>query len=88
MLVIYALVTYLHSCHLIFPLISLRYWNDPEVLSKLGQAMGMPTSGEAASSTELSGPKEVEEETGYEDESVVHHTASTGDVEVCILQIY
>ena len=49
--------------------------------------MGIPTSGEAASSTELSRPEEAEEETGYEDESVVHHTASIGDVEVWILQI-
>ncbi|ONK72148.1 uncharacterized protein A4U43_C04F16290 [Asparagus officinalis] len=59
----------------------MKYWNDPEVLQKLGQAMGMPTSGEAASSTELSGPEEGEEEAGYEDESVVHHTTSVGDVE-------
>ncbi|XP_038985791.1 ankyrin repeat domain-containing protein 2A-like isoform X1 [Phoenix dactylifera] len=58
-----------------------RYWNDPEVLQKLGQAMGIGSSGEAATSTELSGPEEAEEEGGYEDESVVHHMASIGDVE-------
>lgn len=75
----------MHFCHVFFPLIFLRYWNDTEVLQKLGQAMGMPTSGEAASSTELSGPEEAEDESGYEDESVVHHTASIGDVEVFIL---
>ncbi|XP_077216431.1 ankyrin repeat domain-containing protein 2B-like [Tasmannia lanceolata] len=63
------------------PSAMMRYWNDPEVLQKLGQAMGLPTSGEAATSTELSGPEEAEEETGYEDESTVHHTASVGDVE-------
>ena len=59
-----------------------RYWNDPEVLQKLGQAMGIGSSGEAATSTEHSGPEEAEEEGGYEDESVVHHMASIGDVEV------
>jgi len=62
------------------PAAMMKYWNEPEVLQKLGQAMGMPTSGVAASSTELSGPEEAEEESGYEDESVVHHTASNGDV--------
>lgn len=72
----------MHFCHVFFPLIFLRYWNDPEVLQKLGQAMGMPTSGEAASSAELSGPDSVEEEPGDEDESVVHQAASVGDVEV------
>lgn len=43
--------------------------------------MGIGVSGEAATSAEISGPEEAEE-AGYEDESIVHHTASTGDVEV------
>ncbi|XP_038985792.1 ankyrin repeat domain-containing protein 2A-like isoform X3 [Phoenix dactylifera] len=63
------------------PTAMMKYWNDPEVLQKLGQAMGIGSSGEAATSTELSGPEEAEEEGGYEDESVVHHMASIGDVE-------
>lgn len=44
--------------------------------------MGLGAAGEAATSAELSGQDEAEEETGYEDESTVHHTASVGDVEV------
>ncbi|XP_058075152.1 ankyrin repeat domain-containing protein 2B-like isoform X2 [Magnolia sinica] len=63
------------------PSAMMRYWNDPDVLQKLGQAMGLRASGDTATSAELSGPDEVEEETEYEDESAVHHTASVGDVE-------
>ncbi|KAK9087593.1 hypothetical protein Syun_029987 [Stephania yunnanensis] len=63
------------------PAAMMRYWNDPDVLHKLGQAMGLPGAGEAATSAELSGPEEPEDETGNEDESIVHHTASVGDVE-------
>ncbi|RWR79131.1 ankyrin repeat domain-containing protein 2B [Cinnamomum micranthum f. kanehirae] len=63
------------------PAAMMRYWNDPEVLQKLGQAMGLGAAGEAATSAELSAQDEAEEETGYEDESTVHHTASVGDVE-------
>ncbi|XP_068669062.1 ankyrin repeat domain-containing protein 2B-like [Aristolochia californica] len=64
------------------PAAMMRYLNDQEVLQKLGQAMGLGSSGgEAATSAELSRPDEAEEEGGYEDESTVHHTASVGDVE-------
>ncbi|XP_043705430.1 ankyrin repeat domain-containing protein 2A-like isoform X1 [Telopea speciosissima] len=63
------------------PAAMMRYWNDPDVLQKLGQAMGLAVPGDTASSAELSGPDEAEEETGIEDESSVHHTASVGDVE-------
>ncbi|XP_068669011.1 ankyrin repeat domain-containing protein 2A-like [Aristolochia californica] len=64
------------------PAAMMRYWNDPEVLQKLGQAMGLGSSGgEAATSAELSGPDEAEEEGGYDDESTVHHTASVGNIE-------
>ncbi|KAL5991446.1 hypothetical protein ACLOJK_012355 [Asimina triloba] len=62
------------------PAAMMRYWNDPEVLQKLSQAMGLRAP-EAATSAELSGPDEAEEEAGYDDESIVHHTASVGDVE-------
>lgn len=58
-----------------------RYWNDPEVLQKLGQAMGLP-SGEAENPAEPTGPDETEENAGDEDESAVHHAASVGDVAV------
>lgn len=63
------------------PAAMMKYWNDPDVLQKLGLAMGIAPSEEAATSTELSGPEETEEEADYGDESIVHHTASIGDVE-------
>ncbi|XP_057963222.1 ankyrin repeat domain-containing protein 2A-like [Malania oleifera] len=62
------------------PAAMMRYWNDREVLQKLGQAMGLASSGEVATSAENSGADEVDE-IGNEDESVVHNTASVGDVE-------
>lgn len=58
-----------------------RYWNDEEVLRKLGQAMGLANSGDVGASAENSGADETED-LGNEDESIVHHTASVGDVEV------
>lgn len=58
-----------------------RYWNDKEVLQKLGEAMGVAVSGDAATSAENSVPDEAED-LGNEDESIVHQTASVGDVEV------
>lgn len=58
-----------------------RYWNDKDVLQKLGEAMGHAVGGEAATSTDMSGPDETDEP-GNEDESIVHQTASTGDAEV------
>jgi hypothetical protein len=58
-----------------------RYWNDKEVLLKLGEAMGLSVSGDAATSAEHSGPDEAED-LSSEEESIVHHTASVGDVEV------
>lgn len=59
-----------------------RYWNDPEVLQKIGQAMSINFPGDTATSTTLSGPEETEEDGGDDDESIVHHTASVGDAEV------
>ncbi|XP_023529750.1 ankyrin repeat domain-containing protein 2A-like [Cucurbita pepo subsp. pepo] len=58
----------------------MKYWNDKEVLQKLGKAMGLPVPAEAATSTDHSGLDDSEEPEN-EDESVIHHTASTGDVE-------
>lgn len=43
--------------------------------------MGLAVSGEPATSAENSGADEAEEV--GEDDSIVHHTASIGDVEVC-----
>ncbi|KAJ8467468.1 hypothetical protein OPV22_030020 [Ensete ventricosum] len=60
------------------PSTMMKYWNDPEVLQKIGSAMGIAPSGDGATSTEQLGPEETEDN---EEESVVHHTASIGDVE-------
>ncbi|KAL5724535.1 Ankyrin repeat domain-containing protein 2B [Ranunculus cassubicifolius] len=62
------------------PAAMMRYWNDPDVLQKLGQAMGLGAS-EIPNPDELSGQDEPEDETANEEESIVHHTASVGDVE-------
>ncbi|KAK1403167.1 hypothetical protein POM88_002772 [Heracleum sosnowskyi] len=59
---------------------SVMYWNDPSVLQKLGEAMGLPVSGDAVASAETSGQDESDE-VGNEGESIVHNTASVGDVE-------
>ncbi|CAN8327781.1 unnamed protein product [Cochlearia groenlandica] len=60
------------------PSAMMKYWNDKDVLKKLGEAMGMPVGGlqDEAASTE---PETAEE--GEEEESIVHQTASLGDVE-------
>ncbi|XP_016204539.2 ankyrin repeat domain-containing protein 2A [Arachis ipaensis] len=62
------------------PAAMMKYWNNEEALRKLGQAMGLPTSADAAASAENPGADETED-VGNEDESLVHHTASIGDVE-------
>ncbi|KAM1044180.1 hypothetical protein ACFX2J_035156 [Malus domestica] len=59
------------------PAAMMRYWNDKDVLQKLGEAMGLAV-GDAATSAE---PPEEAEDAGNEDESIVHQTASVGDVE-------
>ena len=72
------------SCTLLFNLVLpywFRYWNDKDVLQKLGEAMGLAVSGDAAASADNSGLDEAEE-LANEDESIVHDTASVGDVEV------
>ena len=62
-----------------------RYWNDPEALQKFGRAMGVGggPSGEAGGAEHAEAEDDAGEEGEYEDESIVHHTASVGDVEVC-----
>ncbi|CAM8935544.1 unnamed protein product [Rhodiola kirilowii] len=62
------------------PAAMMRYWNDKDVLQKLGEAMGLGVVGDAATSADISGPEEGEE-VENEDESIVHQTASVGDVE-------
>ncbi|CAK9160287.1 unnamed protein product [Ilex paraguariensis] len=61
------------------PAAMMRYWNDKDVLQKLGEAMGLAAAGDAAASAENSVPDETDE--GNDDESIVHNTASVGDVE-------
>lgn len=64
-----------------------RYWNDKDVLQKLGEAMGHAIAGDPATSSD-NAEQDVSEEVGNEDESIVHHTASVGDVEVCNYLIF
>ena len=63
-----------------------RYWNDKDVLKKLSEAMGMPIAGlpDQAASAEPEVAEEGEEGE-EEEESIVHQTASRGDVEVRLL---
>eukprot|EP00238_Polyblepharides_amylifera_P008119 CAMPEP_0196585040 /NCGR_PEP_ID=MMETSP1081-20130531/49352_1 /TAXON_ID=36882 /ORGANISM="Pyramimonas amylifera, Strain CCMP720" /LENGTH=347 /DNA_ID=CAMNT_0041906457 /DNA_START=95 /DNA_END=1138 /DNA_ORIENTATION=+ len=75
------------------PATMMKYWNDPNVLGKLGQAFGgmmgpgmVPPTGEETSGT----PKEEVEEDGEEEEEEelnVHSAASTGDHESLALLI-
>ncbi|MBA0687946.1 hypothetical protein Goari_005762, partial [Gossypium aridum] len=58
----------------------IRYWNDKEVLQKLGEAMGLADSGDAAISVGNAAADE-DDEVGNEDESIIHHCASVGNVE-------
>ncbi|KAL1215642.1 Ankyrin repeat domain-containing protein 2A [Cardamine amara subsp. amara] len=60
------------------PSAMMKYWNDPDVLKKLGEAMGMPVAG-FPDQTVSAEPEPAEE--GEEEESIVHQTASLGDVE-------
>ncbi|KAJ6765562.1 hypothetical protein OIU79_021701 [Salix purpurea] len=62
------------------PAAMMRYWNDKDVLQKLGEAMGLAVSEEATTSVENPVHEEAEE-AGNEDDSVVHQCASAGDVE-------
>lgn len=57
-----------------------RYWNDKDVLKKLGEAMGIAVGAEQNVAAEPE-PEEAEEGED-EEESIVHQTASLGDVEV------
>jgi hypothetical protein len=61
------------------PAAMMRYWNDKDVLQKLGEAMGLAVGGDASVSAE--GPVADEAEEAGEEESIVHQTASVGDVE-------
>lgn len=60
----------------------IRYWNDKEVLQKLGEAMGFAVGESGTSVGEAAGEEETEEVN--DEESIVHHTASVGDLEVYV----
>ncbi|KAI3788952.1 hypothetical protein L2E82_01735 [Cichorium intybus] len=62
------------------PTAMMRYWNDQDVLKKLGEAMGLAVTEDATASAGNPVPDEAEEDAN-EDESIVHQTASVGDVE-------
>ncbi|KAL2491036.1 Ankyrin repeat-containing 2B [Abeliophyllum distichum] len=62
------------------PAAMMRYWNDKEVLQKLGDAMGFAVGGETATSAQNTTGEDETNEVN-EDESIVHQTASVGDVE-------
>ncbi|KAK7392238.1 hypothetical protein VNO78_20670 [Psophocarpus tetragonolobus] len=57
-----------------------QYRNDEEVLWKLGQAMDLANSREVGASAENPRGDDTED-LGNKDESIVHHTASVGDLE-------
>ncbi|MCL7031456.1 hypothetical protein MKW94_006444 [Papaver nudicaule] len=54
------------------PAIMMRYLNDPEILHKLGQAMGFGVSGEIVDATEHNPPADyAEDKTARENDSIV-----------------
>nr|KAJ0185836.1 hypothetical protein LSAT_V11C900503850 [Lactuca sativa] len=67
------------------PTAMMKYWNDKDVLAKLGEAMGLPVTGDPTTAfggnSGAGEAEEEEEEEVNEDDSIVHQTASTGDVE-------
>ncbi|KAJ0743864.1 putative STI1 domain-containing protein [Helianthus annuus] len=67
------------------PTAMMRYWNDEDVLKKLGEAMGLAVTEDATASVGNPVANEAEEEAD-EEESVVHQTASLGDLEVLKLK--
>ncbi|KAL0726066.1 hypothetical protein Bca4012_022159 [Brassica carinata] len=62
------------------PSAMMKYWNDKDVLKKLGEAMGMPVAG-LPDQTPSAEPEVAEEGEEDEEESIVHQKASLGDVE-------
>ncbi|GJT35411.1 ankyrin repeat domain-containing protein 2B-like protein [Tanacetum coccineum] len=63
------------------PTAMMRYWNDQDVLKKLGEAMGLAVPEDATASTGNPAAADEAEEDVNEDESIVHQTASVGDLE-------
>uniref|UniRef100_A0A061S6A5 Ankyrin repeat domain-containing protein 2 n=1 Tax=Tetraselmis sp. GSL018 TaxID=582737 RepID=A0A061S6A5_9CHLO len=61
------------------PAAMMKYWNDPNVLSKLGKAMG--TAFDTVPSNEDGGEGQQGDEEGeeYEEEMTLHSTSSAGD---------
>ncbi|XP_076887533.1 ankyrin repeat domain-containing protein 2B-like [Bidens hawaiensis] len=62
------------------PTAMMKYWNDQEVLKKLGEAMGLAATEDATASTGNPVADEAEEDAN-EQESIVHQTASVGNLE-------
>ncbi|XP_057836648.2 ankyrin repeat domain-containing protein 2A isoform X2 [Cryptomeria japonica] len=58
----------------------MKYWNDPVVLSKLGQAFQVGSSGDKPVANQSSKKKKEEKEEDAEKEMSLHHVASTGDI--------
>ena len=67
-----------------------RYYNDPVFLTKLGKEMGVGIPSDTPVSNEWTDANEGEENNGDEDDDdlTVHHTASVGDVQVCLFFKY
>ncbi|CAN8270872.1 unnamed protein product [Cochlearia groenlandica] len=65
------------------PSAMMKYWNDKDLLKKLGEAMCVAVGGGSDTSVSANEPEETEEEVvgEQEEESIVHQTASLGDVE-------
>lgn len=61
------------------PMAMMKYWNDPEVLSKLGKAMGSAFDMPGGEGAIAEGEEEYEE---GESEPTVHSAASEGDVDL------
>ncbi|KAH9302965.1 hypothetical protein KI387_014548, partial [Taxus chinensis] len=58
----------------------MKYWNDPVVLSKLGQAFQVGSSGDMAVANQFARKKKEERDEDTEKEMALHHVASTGDI--------
>ena len=61
-----------------------RYLNDPDALTKLGQAVGIGASGAFPILTDEEEVTAVVEYDEQEDESSIHYLASVGRVEVSL----
>ncbi|RAL39566.1 hypothetical protein DM860_003099 [Cuscuta australis] len=63
------------------PAAMMRYWNDKDVLQKLGEAMGFSVTGETDTSGENGAEETEEAEEASEDDSIIHICVGNGDDE-------